>query len=185
MLYTPDVTSLKPDSQSGTPDDFMWRDIQLSEGKMNMPKSIIIKIIDGKMEKLQYRIAPCAGVKMCPQEDCGYIAAIKEHHSCSHHKVSLKRQGDFPVYFVYVEPTEANDKRRWIAGIVLHQKDSVCNLHSHGTPPPSSLLSSTIKTVQDAASKHPTLTAQDLMHGVGSEYPVGLTDKAANNLGKV
>ena len=184
MLYTPDVTSLKPDSQSGIPDDFMWRDIQLSKGKMNMPRSIIIKI-EGKMEKLQYRIAPCAGVKMCPQEECSYIAAIKEHHTCPHHKVSLKRQGDCPVYFVYVEPTEANDKRRWIAGIVLHQKDSVCNLHSHGTPPPSSILSSTIKTVQDAASKHPTLTAQDLMQDVGSGYPVGLTDKAANNVGKV
>lgn len=61
----------------------------------------------------------------------------------------------------------------------------MCNLHSHGTPPPSSLLTSTIKTVQEAASKHPTLTAQDLIQGVGSGYPVGLTDKAANNLGKV
>ena len=85
------------------------------------------------------------------------------------------------MYFVYVEPTEVNDQRRWIAGIVLDQKDSVRNLHSHGTPPPSSLLTSTINTVQEAASKHPTLTAQDLMEGVGSGYHVGLTDKAANS----
>ena len=75
MLYTQDVTSLKLDSQSGLPNDFTWRDIQLSKGKMNMPRSIIIKI-DCKMEKLQYRMAPCAGVKICPREDCGYIATI-------------------------------------------------------------------------------------------------------------
>lgn len=122
---------------------------------------------------------------MCPQESCGYIAAIKEHYSCPQHKLSLKRQSDCPVYFVFVEPTDATDTRRWIAGLVLHQKDSLCNLHSHGTPPPSSLLSSTINTVHDAASKHPTLTAQDLTQGVGSGYAVGLIDKAANNLGRV
>lgn len=56
MLYTPDVTSLKPDSQSELPNDFMWKDIQLSKRKMNMPRSIVIKI-DGKMEKLQYQMA--------------------------------------------------------------------------------------------------------------------------------
>jgi len=77
MLYTPDVTRLKPDSQSGIPNDFMWRDIQFSKGKLNMQRPIAINI-DDKVEKLQYRMAPCAGVKMCPQESCGYIAAIKE-----------------------------------------------------------------------------------------------------------
>ena len=39
--------------------------------------------------------------------------------------------------------------------------------------------------MQDAVSKHPTLTAQDLSHGVGTGYTLGLADKAANNLGRV
>jgi len=45
MLYTPDVTRLKPDSQSGIPNDFMWRDIQFSKGKLNMPRPIAISTL--------------------------------------------------------------------------------------------------------------------------------------------
>ena len=143
MLYTPDITTLKPDSQKGMQNDFMWKDIQFSKGKLNMPRQIAINI-GGKAEKLQYRMAPCAGVKMCPQQGCCYIAAIKEHHSCPHHQVPLVKQCDCPVYFVYVEPIETTDKRRWIAGLVLHQKASASNLHSHATPPPSSLFTFTV-----------------------------------------
>jgi len=38
-----------------------------------------------------------------------------------------------PVVFVYLHPVDEMDPRRWLAGlaIVNHQREPVCNLHSH------------------------------------------------------
>lgn len=90
MLYTPDVTKLKPDSQPGIPDDFMWRDIQFSKGKMNMPQSVVVNI-DGKIDRLQYRMAPCAGVKLCPQKGCEYFCCNQGESLMSTTQTSIEK----------------------------------------------------------------------------------------------
>ena len=43
-------------------DDFVWRDIQLSKGKVNGPRPVTIQIGE-KQETLNYRMVPCGGVR--------------------------------------------------------------------------------------------------------------------------
>ena len=77
LLYCEDITSLK---SSGCDLDFLWRDIQLSKGKTNGPRPV--KLMVGRESnnvELQYRMAPCAGVKQCPTSDCHYTVAIREN----------------------------------------------------------------------------------------------------------
>ena len=109
----------------------MWSDIQISKGKVNIDRKIKVKI-DGKEEELLYRMAPCGGVKKCPESGCSYVCAVKDHPKCPTHghtlKLSAENSGRCPVTFVYLHPTQENDYRRWIAGLVNHQKEPVCNM---------------------------------------------------------
>ena len=61
---------------------------------------------------------------------------------------------------VYIEPSNKEDKRRWCGGLVIHPKEPSANLHTHAIPAPSSLKSSTIVALKDAASKCPSRTPQ-------------------------
>lgn len=185
MLFIPDIGELKPSQSKGIiADDFLWKDIQFSKGKGNIPR-IIETCIDGKSEKVLYRIAPCGGVKICPSEGCSYTVALKEHHRCPLHNQPLQKQGGCPVYFVYVEPEMKGDKRRWMAGLVIHNKVPTANLHNHAMPPQSSLLTSTVMCLQDAQRRLPTLSAHEASQGIGTGYCIGLSDTAANNLDRV
>ena len=61
-----------------TPDNprFMWFDIQISKGKVNIDWKIKVKN-DRKEEELLYRMAPCGGVKKCQEPECSYVCAVK------------------------------------------------------------------------------------------------------------
>ena len=183
LLYCEDITSLK---SSGCDLDFLWRDIQLSKGKTNGPRPV--KLMVGRESnnvELQYRMAPCAGVKQCPTSDCHYTVAIREHHKCPNHGKELEKKSDCPVYFIYLKPVDKGDNRRWIAGLVLHQKEPSASLHSHSKPPPSKLLTSTLTDITNAKDRCPSLTPHCILQGDGVGYSIGYADKAANNLGKV
>ena len=108
ILFIPDIEKIKP---KGAAEDFIWRDIQFSKGKTNLPRDIKV-IIDGKKETLKYRVAPCAGIKKCPETNCSYTVPIKEHHPCPKHNIPLIKEGNCPVYFVYIEPSNKEDRRR-------------------------------------------------------------------------
>ena len=108
IVFIPDIDKIRP---KGAVQDFIWRDIQLSKGKINLPRDIKVSI-DGKDETLRYRVAPCAGIKKCPESSCNYIVQIKEHHPCPKHNTTLIKEGNCPVYFVYIEPANKDDKRR-------------------------------------------------------------------------
>ena len=58
-------------------------------------------------------------------------------------------------------------------------------MYLHPIPPPASLQSSTIATLQDAVSKCPSLTPQSVSQGVGVGYMIGVEDKASYNLDRV
>ena len=57
--------------------------------------------------------------------------AVKDHPKCPTHentlKLSAENSGRCPDTFVYLHPTQENNYRRWIAGLVNHQKEPVCN----------------------------------------------------------
>ena len=69
--------------------------------------------------------------------------------------------------------------------MVIHPKKPCANLHTHAIPPPSSLQSSTIAALKDAALRCPTLTPQDVSEDVGIGYMIALEDKAACNMDRV
>jgi len=64
LLYTPDVYQLSQATTSNP--HFMWYDIQCSKGKKNVDRMIKFRI-DQKEHELMYRMAPCAGIKRCPE----------------------------------------------------------------------------------------------------------------------
>ena len=72
-----------------------------------------------------------------------YTVAIEEHHKFPEHNILLIKQTSCPVYFVFLEPVDVSDKRRWIAGLVIHQKEQTESLHTHRIPSPAGLLEST------------------------------------------
>ena len=97
---------------------------------MNIDRKIKVKV-DGKEEELLYRMTLCGGVKKCPESGCSYVCAVKDHPKCPTHgnalKLSAENSGQCPVTFVYLNPTQENNYRRWTAGLVNHQKEPVCN----------------------------------------------------------
>ena len=62
---------------------FLWADKQLSKGKVNNYKTKLK--IDGKDVFVVYKSAPCNVVKECSENDCPYVAVIREHRSCQSH----------------------------------------------------------------------------------------------------
>ena len=65
LFYTPDCTKLE---QTADNSHFMWHDIQLSKGPLNKDRKIEVEI-NGKMEKLTYRTAPCNGSNIVHLKD--------------------------------------------------------------------------------------------------------------------
>ena len=50
--------------------------------------------------------------------------------------IILVKHANCPVYFVYIEPSEQDDHRRWCGGLVMQP---CANLHTHAVSHPSSL----------------------------------------------
>ena len=69
--------------------------------------------------------------------------------------------------------------------MVINPKEPCTNFHTHAIPPPSSLQSSTIAALKDAALRCATLTLQGVSDGVGIGYMIALEDKAACNMDRV
>ena len=174
LIFVPDIDKIKPNRAA---EDLLWRDIQLSRGKMNLPRDLKV-IIDGKQETLRYRVAPCAGVKRCPENDCNYTVPIKEHHQCPRHNIKLVKDANCSVYIEH-------DQRRWCGGLIMHPKKPCANLHTHAVPPPSSFQSPTIAALRDAVTRCPSLTPQSVSQGVGVGYMLPLADKAACNTDRI
>ena len=162
----------------------MWHDIQLSKGPLNKDRKIEVEI-NGKMEKLTYRTAPCNGIKYCSFEGCNYIASVREKRPCSHHKSPLSKTSSCPVELVYIYPEDSNDNCRRIGGLIRCPKESVENLHNHPMPPPSAIAQCIKKKISTAVQLNPTLKPSDIACGKGVGLVPSAVDSASSHLGRV
>ena len=147
---------------------FLFNDIQIGKGKSRAARKVAIEV-NGIQEELYYRIAPCAGVKICPVVDCNYIVSTKEHRPCPKHSDSeqpqLELAKECPVEFVYVWPADKEDKRRWLSGIVRTGNMVSSNLHNHPLNRPAKVPSKVVHDIEHAMELDPTLKTHDLITG--------------------
>ena len=181
LYFIPNIQELE---QTADNDHFLWDDIQFSKGSLNKDR-MIQTVIKNQNETVFYRTAPCNGVKMCTISGCTYVAPIREKRPCPHHKISLVKTDSCPVEFVYVYPADRQDKRRWIGGIVRHQKDLSKNLHNHVPPSETKIAQCVEEKINIAIPSNPTLTASDISLGKGLGFVPCAVDVASSHLGRV
>jgi len=162
--YVSDIAALSFYTQND--DHFLFNDIQLSKGKLRAPRTVKA-YVDGREEFLNYRFAPCRGVKRCSVEDCSYVIPFSERRSCpSHPEAVLLATEECPVEFVYVWPADSKDNRRWLSGIVRVGDLKSNNLHNHDVHGPTKIPSKIVEDIQSAVKLDPTLKTHDLMTGI-------------------
>ena len=95
--FAPDITTLPFYVRED--EDFLLNDIQIGRKKLRQKREVTFTI-DGKEERLYYRMAPCGGVKKCPARDRSYVASTKDRKSCpEHEEEQLEPTGNCPVEF--------------------------------------------------------------------------------------
>lgn len=185
LYYIPDCSLLQQASTSNH--HFIWNDIQLSKGNMNKDRLIEAEIGDNK-EHVYYRCAPCQGVKMCPEKGCTYVAPIREKRGCkSHTQQKLIRSEGCPVELVYIlYPQDfKNDNRRWIGGIVRHQKEASKSLHNHKLYGAFKICNLVKDKISSAVHANLSLTPTDISQGSGIGFIPSVVDTASSHLGRV
>ena len=163
--YCDDITKL-PNYESTDP-HFLYSDIQIGKGKAR-PKRLIPMNIDGKVENVFYRFAPCGGVKKCSMhsDGCSHIVPTSSVKPCSiHPNAALERSGDCPVDFVYIWPADQSDNRRWLSGIIrcgdMHSSD----LHNHPHHKESKIPVKVDTDIRRAVIENPHLKSSELLIG--------------------
>ena len=161
--YAEDITKLPLYSSSD--EHFLFSDIQLSKSKPREPRCVTFDV-NGTEEELNYRIAPCGGVKQCPAEGCQHVTSTREHHRCSDHPdQALEHSGPCPVEFVYVYPMNPDDKRRWLTGLVRSGDLSRADLHNHPLNGASKIPSKIVQDITDKLEEDPSLKTHDIVTG--------------------
>jgi len=159
--YVPDISAFPFYTQKD--EHFLFNDIQLSKGKSRAPRTVKTTV-NGIEEFLNYRFAPCHGVKHCSVEHCSYIIPFSERRPCSKHpEAVLLVTEECPVEFAYVWPADIKDKRRWVSGIVRVGDMKSNNLHNHDVHGPTKVPSKIVEDIQNAVKLDPTLRTHDLM----------------------
>ena len=180
VFYTADYTTLQ---QSSSHDKhFMWNDVQLSKGKLNKDR-LIDMFVGSTKEMLHYRSAPCAGIKRCSDPLCDYVVSVREKRQCpSHPTIPLKHCSGCPVEIAYMYPKDICDNRRWMVGLVRHQKEPTTNLHSHPIHGPVKIAKCIKESISEAVSRNATLTPVDISHGKGLEF---VPDQGSTHIGRI
>jgi len=120
--------------------------------------------IDLKVEGLNYWLSHCNGVKKCEE--------------CEHPEADLITTEGCPVEFIYVYPQNAEDKRRWIGGLIRSSEVApALNLHNHpigveslSHKLPAMVVSDIAKTLDD----NPYFTTRQLQCGKGLVVMIAL-----------
>lgn len=165
MGYCPDLTQLP--SYETTDPDFLLSDIQFGKGKARNTREITMDV-DGKEEKVLYKIVPCGGVKLCPRygKECNYVVSTREIRKCPEHSTeNLVRSAPCPVEFVYIRPVQENDCRRWITGIVRHNELTSQDLHNHPIHGELKITAKIDADIRRAIVDNPHLKTQDVVTG--------------------
>ena len=184
LYFVPDISALE---QTATDNPhFLWLDLQLSKGPLNKDRCIEVNI-GCRKEKVFYRSAPCAGVKVCPVDGCNHVQAIRQKHPCPKHRDStLKRTESCPVEFVYIYPQNYQiDHRRWIGGIVRCQKEATESLHNHPLNGSMVMAKFMKQQIGHAAITNPTLKPSEVARGIGLPVIPSAVDSASAHLGKI
>ena len=127
--YYEDITIIP--NYVATDPDFMYKDIQIGKGKAQGNQTIELDVA-GRKERMTYKIVPCNGVKVCPAEGCDHMVPTWEIKPCPQHKGQpLTRSAGCPVEFIYIQPEEEADNRRWITGIDHCSDMKGQYLHNH------------------------------------------------------
>ena len=105
---------------------------------------------------------------------------MRENTCLSHPSAPLVWTEKCDVYFIYIRPTEEDDKRRWLGIMSLFpSKQSLC--HSHPVPVESKLPQVLVTDMKKTLCDDPTHTANDLSKGLGLGYnPMAASLAAAN-----
>lgn len=150
---TEDITKLP--FYSPEDEHFLFSDIQLSKAKPREPRCITFC--------MNYRIAPCGGVKICSAKGCSYVPSTREHRRCSEHpNQPLEHSGTCPVEFVYVRPTNSENKRRWLSGLVRSGDLSSMNLHNYPLNGASKIV---VHDICNRLDEDPSLKTHDIVTG--------------------
>ena len=168
MGYCPDLTQLTGYEESDP--DFLFSDIQLGKGKARNVREVALNV-DGKEEKVLYRIVPCGGVKLCPLygDQCNYVVSTRECRRCPAHATEdLVRSSPCPVEFVYIRPAENSDCRRWLTGIVRSNELTSQNLHNHPIHRELKITAKIDADIRRAIVDNPQLKTQDIITGMSS-----------------
>jgi len=143
--------------------NFPYSDIRFGKGKVRQQNYPIEMKIDGKMEKVYYRFAPCGGVKRCAKftEGCSYVVHTNECKRCSQHPNSeLEHSEECPVEFFYICPEDGQDNRRWLTGLVRTGNLQASNLHNHPHP---EMLMKIDTDIQRGVVESPHLETSDVL----------------------
>ena len=185
-FYSDDCKKL-PQSSDSNP-HFLLDDIQVSKGSWNKDREITVTI-DGKVEKLMYRVAPCNGVKLCSQDGCDYVAPMSAQRPCHKHQQKLSKSRDAcpcPVQFAYLYPSDlSNDNRRWLFAFILQQKCITKSLHNHPMHSSTKVCSYVKESISKATKVNPNLKPFEISRGKGLTIVPGVVDQASNHMGKL
>lgn len=145
--------------------DILFTDIQLGKGKARGWRDVKNINIDGIQEDLTYRIVPCGGVKVCPEDNCEHVVPTSEIRPCPSHKTQLVRTSNCPVEYVYIKPKDPHDNRRWLSGIdrCSDMKDNF--LHNHPLHSDAKIPAKVKADITRALLKDPHLTTRDIIAG--------------------
>ena len=157
-----DITNLSSYTSS---DEHFLLDIQLGKLKPRTARKITFDV-DGTQEELWYRIAPCAGVKVCKSGGCSFVTSTRELKCPSHPDQPLCNVGrDCSVEFVYVWPTDSDDNRRWLSGLTRTGNLQGANLHDHPLHQASKIPSKIIHDIRQKVVDEPTIKTHDIITG--------------------
>ncbi len=162
MGYCQDITTM-PAFETTDP-DFLFTDIQLGKGKARGWRDLNM-IIDGNEEYITYRVVPCGGVKLCPEDNCDHVVPTSEIRPCPVHKTPLVRTSNCPVEYVYVKPKDPCDHRRWLSGIDRCSDMKENFLHDHPLHADAKILAKVKADITRALVKNPHLTTRDIIVG--------------------
>ena len=141
------------------------QDIQIGKGKARNKRSVDMNI-NGVKTRAVYQIVPCKGIKQCSGDSCEYIIPSWEVKRCSQHpSLPLKRTEDCPVEFVYIQPEDSTDNRRWITGITRCSDMKPDFLHNHPLHTAAKIPEKVKADIQKAVLKNPSLKTKDIIEG--------------------
>ena len=182
LHYTENVEALPHFSDP----HFLWSDIQLS--KTSTTKGKLTMEIDSKAEYLNYWLSHCNGVKKC--QECDHVLS-KSHckNNCKEHpEAGLITTEGCAVEFIYVYPQNAEDKRRWIGGLIRSSEVApALNLHNHpiGHSLSHKLPAMVVSDMARTLENNPYLTTRQLQCGQGLGYRPGSVDISGSSYDRI